>query len=124
MIRDQLASRLRAIVGSDGVIDHPTQLRTYECDGLAGYRAVPGLAVLPITAEQVAGVVRACQEARVPFVARGSGTGLSGGALPLEDAVLLVMSRFNRILDIDYANRTVVGPNPNLILPGQTLVIP
>ena len=107
----ELAERMRSVVGPHGVISERAQLRTYECDGLAAYRVTPALAVLPETAEQVQGVVRACYEAGVPFVARGSGTGLSGGALPLADGVLVVLSRLRRILEIDLDNqRAVVEP--------------
>src|SRR3712207_823463 len=79
----------RAVLPHTGVIQDPTELRTYECDGLAHYRVTPALVVLPETTEQLAAVVRACAEHGVPFVARGSGTGLSGGALPRADGVLL-----------------------------------
>jgi glycolate oxidase len=96
------------ICGAAGVVTDPLELRTYECDGLTSYRSAPGLVVLPDTAEQVAGVVRACAAAGVPFVARGSGTGLSGGALARSDGVLIVMSRMRRILEIDPASRRAI----------------
>ena len=99
------------ICGAGGVITDPVELRTYECDGLTSYRSAPGLVVLPDTAEQVARIVRACAAADVPFVARGSGTGLSGGALARSDGVLIVMSRMRRILEIDPASsRAIVEP--------------
>ena len=79
--------------------------RPYECDGLSAYRRVPLLVVLPETVEQVCHVLRTCSKLEVPVVARGSGTGLSGGALPLENGVLLSLAKFNRILSIDPANR-------------------
>jgi glycolate oxidase len=104
----QLAQRMRAVVGRQGVLSEREQLRTYECDGLTGYRVIPALVVLPETAEQVRGVVRLCAEAAVPFVARGSGTGLSGGALPVEEGVLIVLSRMRRILEVDLPNQRVV----------------
>src|SRR5215475_123872 len=100
--------RLTAICGRDGVISDPMELRTYECDGLTSHRCAPGLVVLPETAEQVAAVVRACARAAVPFVARGSGTGLSGGALPRADGVLIVTARMRRIIEIDPASRRAV----------------
>ena len=107
----RLAQQMRRIVGRQGVIAEREQLRTYECDGLTGYRVVPGLVVLPKTAEQVRAVVRLCHEQGVPFVARGSGTGLSGGALPVEEGVLIVLSRMRRILEVDIPNgRVVVEP--------------
>ncbi len=104
----QLAQAMRAIVGRQGVISEREQLRTYECDGLTGYRVVPALVVLPENAEQVQAVVRLCHEQGVPFVARGSGTGLSGGALPVQEGVLIVLSRMRRILEIDLPNQRVV----------------
>jgi len=107
----ELARRLRAQLGASAVVTDEAERRTYECDGLAHYRTVPALVVLPESAEQVRTVVRACHEAGVPWVARGSGTGLSGGALPHPDGVLIVTSRMRRILSIDLVNgRAVVEP--------------
>jgi glycolate oxidase len=101
-------TKVEAAVGPAGLIVDPAELRTYECDGLASYRVVPGLAVLPTTVEQVAAVVCLCHEHEVPFVARGSGTGLSGGALPVSDGVLIVLTRMRRIISIDAVNRRAV----------------
>jgi glycolate dehydrogenase FAD-linked subunit len=107
----ELASRLRAELGAAKVIDDRQELRTYECDGLAHYKVVPGLVVLAETTADVAAVVTACTEAGVPFVARGSGTGLSGGALPHAGGVLVVTSRMRRILEVDVdSQRAVVQP--------------
>jgi glycolate oxidase len=103
-----LIPQLTKICGQDAVVTDPMDLRTYECDGLTSHRAVPGLVVLPQTATQVAGVVRACAEAGVPFVARGSGTGLSGGALPRTDGVLVVLARMQRVIEIDPASRRAI----------------
>jgi glycolate oxidase len=104
-----LAPRFREIVGSaDGVVTDPQELRTYECDGLTAHAATPGLVVLPTTATQVAAVVRECVAHGIPYVARGSGTGLSGGALPRTDGVLVVTSRMRRILAVDLPNRRAV----------------
>ncbi|MBA3309179.1 MAG: FAD-binding protein [Nocardioidaceae bacterium] len=108
---DRLAATLRAAIGADAVLTDRQQLRTYECDGLAHYKVMPAIVVLPRTSAQVAAVVRACVDARVPYVARGSGTGLSGGALPHADGVLIVTSQMRAILDVDAANqRAVVEP--------------
>ena len=107
--REGLARRLEAILGPGGVVREREQLRTYESDGLASYRRVPALAVLPETADQVRRTVEACRDAGVPFVARGAGTGLSGGALPHEDGVLIVLSRMRRLLEVDIDNRRVVA---------------
>jgi glycolate oxidase len=105
---DELTAALRALLPADSVITDPVRLRTYECDGLTYHRATPGVVVLPETAEQIAGVVRACNDFGVPFVARGSGTGLSGGALPRQDGVLIVTSKMRRVLEIDLPNRRAV----------------
>src|SRR6186713_804454 len=98
---DVLAGRLRAILSDQRVITDRQELRTYECDGLAHYKVVPALVALPQDAAQTAAVVRACVDASVPFVARGSGTGLSGGALPHADGVLIVTAQMRQILDVD-----------------------
>jgi len=103
-----LIPRLTTICGQANVITDPQELRTYECDGLTAHRCSPGLAVLPGTAQEVAGVVRACAAARIPFIARGSGTGLSGGALPRADGVLIVMSRMRAVIAIDAASRRAI----------------
>jgi glycolate oxidase len=105
--RAAIAAALRAIV-PDGVIDEPMVLKAYESDGLTAYRQPPMLAVLPETTAQVAAILRYCQAEGVKVVPRGSGTSLSGGALPLADAVLLGMARFNRVLEIDYDERLAV----------------
>jgi glycolate oxidase len=106
-----LAAELTARLGADAVYTDPEKLRTYECDGLTAYRVVPALVVLPSSAEDVRFVVRRCAAYGVPFVARGSGTGLSGGALPHAEGVLIVLSRLTRLVEIDLANqRAVVEP--------------
>jgi glycolate oxidase len=106
-----LISQLQEICGREFVLTHQHELATYRSDGLLHYREVPVAAVLPGTAEQVRQVVRACFEAEVPWVARGSGTGLSGGALPVSEGVLIVLSRLRRILSVDLENgRVVVEP--------------
>ncbi|MEU4697746.1 FAD-binding oxidoreductase [Nonomuraea dietziae] len=104
----ELIGRLGEVLEPEAVITDPVRLRTYECDGLTYHRATPGVAVLPENAEQVAGVIRLCNEYGVPFVARGSGTGLSGGALPRTDGVLIVTSKMRAIVEIDLPNRRAV----------------
>src|SRR6478609_11999426 len=79
----------------------PEQLRTYECDGLTGRRVVPALVALPDSTEEVQAVVRICNEESIPFVARGAGTGLSGGALPVAEGIVISLARMNRVLAID-----------------------
>src|SRR6266496_485462 len=103
-----LAPQLAEITGARNVITDPRQLRTYECDGLTSHRCTPAIAVLPETAKQVAAIVAACAQAGVPYVARGSGTGLSGGALPRADGVLVVTARMRKIISIDPASRRAI----------------
>src|SRR4051794_35088516 len=103
-----LSEELREICGDDHVVTQVDQLRTYESDGLLQYRALPRAVVLPDTAEQVQRVVRLCHEQGVPWVARGAGSGLSGGALPVEEGVLIVLARMRRILEVDLLNQRVV----------------
>jgi glycolate oxidase len=103
-----LLKELRRICAPDHVVTHPHALRTYESDGLLQYRAVPRAAVLPDTAEQVREVVAACHRAGVPWVARGAGSGLSGGALPIEEGVLVVLTRLRRLVEVDLPNQRVV----------------
>ncbi|MGH3089328.1 MAG: FAD-linked oxidase C-terminal domain-containing protein [Rubrobacteraceae bacterium] len=107
MERNKLIRTMQGILGEEGVIHEREQLRTYECDGLMNYRVIPDLVVLPETAEQVQQIVSVCYEEGIPFVARGSGTGLSGGALPVESGVLIVLSRMRRILEVDIENQRV-----------------
>jgi glycolate oxidase len=108
MERSRLIQEMQDILGDEGVIHEHEQLRTYECDGLMEYRVIPDLVVLPESAEQVQQVVRLCYEEGIPFVARGSGTGLSGGALPIKAGLLIVMSRMKKVLEVDIPNRRVV----------------
>ncbi|HEX9789828.1 MAG TPA: FAD-linked oxidase C-terminal domain-containing protein [Kiloniellales bacterium] len=107
--RADIAAALRAIVPGEGVIVDPASLRVYESDGLTAYRQPPMIAVLPETTEQVTKVLRYCHDNLIKVVPRGAGTSLSGGALPLADGILLGMAKFNRILDVDFANRCVVA---------------
>jgi len=106
--RDQIVADLRAIVPGEGVIEDETGRRPYECDGLTAYRQLPMVVVLPETVEQVSAVLRYCHDNGIRVVPRGAGTSLSGGALPLEDGVLLGLSKFKEILEVDYANRCAV----------------
>jgi len=102
---------LQGICGAEHVLTHPDALATYRSDGLAHYRQTPLAAVLPGSTEQVQQIVRACFEAQVPWVARGAGTGLSGGALPVAEGILIVMARLRRILSIELDDaRVVVEP--------------
>src|SRR5262245_58792511 len=107
--RDRIVAALRSIVPGEGVIAGEREMRPYETDGLTAYRQLPMVVVLPETTQQVAEVLRYCHDEGIKVVPRGAGTSLSGGALPLSDGVLLGLSKFNRIREIDYDNRAVVA---------------
>ncbi len=100
----ELLSALRSFLPAESVLDDTEDVRPFECDGLAVYRQLPMLVVLPETTEQVQRIMRLCYKLQIPVVARGAGTGLSGGALPLADGVLLSLSKFKRIINIDTDN--------------------
>ena len=105
---EAIANAFEADLGSDRVVRRREELLVYECDGLTSYRQRPNLAVMPRTTEEVAMAVRLCNEWNIPFIARGSGTGLSGGALPIEDSVLIVTSTMREIIEVDMDNQRVV----------------
>jgi glycolate oxidase len=106
--REEIVAALSAIVPGEGVIAAERELRPYESDGLTAYRQVPMVVVLPETTRQVSRVLEFCHREGIKVVPRGAGTSLSGGALPLADGVLLGMAKFNRIREIDLANRVAV----------------
>src|ERR1700759_2122980 len=113
MLDSTILDALRSAVGAENgdqasLITARNQLQTYECDGLTNFRTVPSAVVLPRNTEQVQEVVRVCATHRIPFVARGSGTGLSGGALPAAGGIVISFARMNRILEIDIPNQPVV----------------
>ncbi len=104
----ELAREIEAVVGPGGLISRPEQLRVYETDGLTVFRQMPALVVLPTTTAEVRDVVRLCRRYAVPFVPRGSGTGLSGGALPIEGCVVIGLSKMQKIHEVDLANQRIV----------------
>jgi glycolate oxidase len=106
--RDNIIAGLRSLLAEDAVIAEPLRMKPYETDGLPAYRQLPLAVVLPQTTEQVAAVMRFCHQNGVRVVPRGAGTSLSGGALPLADAVVVGLMRMNRILDVNYADRFAV----------------
>jgi len=108
MLKPGIVAELRTIVGNEGVIEKQEQLRTYESDGLTSFRVTPALVLLPASTEEVQGIIRICCREHIPFVPRGSGTGLSGGALPVEGGVVISLARMNRILDVDLPNQRIV----------------
>ena len=107
--KDKIISDLSVIVKNDNILSHEDEIRPYETDALAAYKQKPLLVVLPENVEQVSEVLKYCNENKVKVVPRGAGTGLSGGALPLADCVLLSMGKFNKILEVDYKNKCIVA---------------
>jgi glycolate oxidase len=107
--RDRIIAALREIVPGEGVIVSTDELRAYETDALTAYRTVPMVVVLPSTTAEVAAIMALCDRERIKVVPRGAGTSLSGGALPVTDGIVLGLGKFNRILDIDFENRTVTA---------------
>jgi glycolate oxidase len=107
--RGEIIAALRRIVPGEGVIAEEEELRAYECDGLTAYRQLPMIVVLPETTEQISEILKYCHGDGIKIVPRGAGTSLSGGALPLKDGITLGLGKFNRILDIDYANRCITA---------------
>ena len=107
--RTEIVAALQKIVPGEGVILEEDELRPYETDGLTAYRQLPLAVVLPETTEEVCRILEYCHREGIKVVPRGAGTGLSGGALPLADAITLGLSKFNRILDVDLENRCVVA---------------
>ena len=109
--RAQVAAALRARLPASCVLSDPEDTRPYECDGLAAYRQLPLIVTLPLDETQVLAILAVCRELRVPIVPRGAGTGLSGGALPIADGVVLSTARMHRIVRVDpYARTAVVQP--------------
>ncbi len=106
--RDEIIRALQQRVPGEGVISDVDEMRPFESDGLTAYRQVPMIVVLPSTVEEVSAVLKYCHAEGIKVVPRGAGTSLSGGALPLEDGVLLGLGKFNRIVDIDFDNRCAV----------------
>jgi len=107
LLTSDIVSELRRIVGEKGLITAPNQLQTYECDGLTAFRVPPAAVLLPESTEQVQNILRLCHREKIAFVARGAGTGLSGGALPAEGSIVIGLSRMNRILNIDIPNQQI-----------------
>ncbi|MDB5909458.1 MAG: FAD-binding oxidoreductase, partial [Massilia sp.] len=109
--RQQVGAALRAILPERCVLSDPEDTRPYECDGLAAYRQLPMVVTLPDSEEQVLAILNICRELKVPIVPRGAGTGLSGGALPIADGVVISTARLNRIVRVEpYARTAVVQP--------------
>jgi glycolate oxidase len=103
-----ILEEFRAILDDRGLVSSPEELHTYECDGLVNFRVLPRAVLLPTSTGQVQAIVRICHRERIPFVARGSGTGLSGGATPVENGIVIGLVRMNRILEVDFPNAHVI----------------
>jgi len=108
MSQQQIIHELSSVLASSAIISNDQELRAYECDGLSAYQEKPMLVVIPETIEQLRSVLAVCTKHQTPVIARGAGTGLSGGALPSSDAVIISMARFNKIIEIDSDNRYAV----------------
>jgi glycolate oxidase len=110
-VSPEVLRRLAAVLDAGALLTAPEDVRPYECDGLTGHRAVPAAVLLPRSTDQVAACVRICHDAGIAYVARGAGTGLSGGALPVAGGVVICLARMTAILDVDLRNaRVVVQP--------------
>src|SRR6202158_3148843 len=104
-LHQKLIDSLRAIVGSDGVLTSPSDLLVYECDGYTIEKNKPDVVVFPTTTEQVVQIVKLCNELNVPFLARGAGTSLAGGCLPVGGGVMIALTRMKRILEVSTRDR-------------------
>src|SRR5258707_5644595 len=107
VLSEAVLGDFRAVVGENGIIVERNQLQTYECDGLTALRTLPAAVVLPRSRDEVQAMVRICAQHRIPFVARGAGTGLSGGALPAASGIVISFARMNRILAVDIPNQRI-----------------
>jgi len=108
MKKNEVIKDLKKIIKNENVLDHEDQIRPFETDGLSAYKQKPFVVVFPENTEEVSNILSYCNRKRIKVVPRGAGTGLSGGALPLEDSVLLCLGKFNQIIELDYKNRCVV----------------
>ena len=107
--KEKLLKDFKKIVKSENVLDHEDQIRPFETDALSAYKQKPLVVIFPENTQEVSKILAYCNQERIKVVPRGAGTGLSGGALPLADSVLLCLGKFNKILEIDYKNRCVVA---------------
>src|SRR2546425_11885688 len=105
----ELRKELETIVGPGGVLSDPDELLVYESDGLTLFRALADFIVFPTSADHVAAVVKLANRENLPFVARGAGTGLSGGCLPAEGGIVISLMRMNKVLEVDYENQIAVA---------------
>ena len=106
--KEYIFNKLRKLINSDNVLSHDSEIKPYETDALAAYKQKPLAVVLPENTEEVSQILKFCYKENIKVVPRGAGTGLSGGALPLQDAILISLTKFNKILEIDFENKCVV----------------
>jgi len=106
--KEEIVKNLSKISGQDNVLSHPDEIKPYETDALAAYTQTPLSVILPKDTNEVSEILKYCHKENIKVIPRGAGTGLSGGALPLKDAVILGLGKFNKILNIDYENKCVV----------------
>ena len=107
--RNKIVSNLKKIIKSENVLDHNDEIKPYETDALSAYKQKPLVVVLPENVQEVSKILKYCNGEKIKVIPRGAGTGLSGGALPLQDAILLGLGKFNKILEIDFNNKCVVS---------------
>ena len=107
--RDKIVNKLKKIIKSENVLDHSDEIKPYETDALSAYKQKPLAVVLPENTQEVSNILKYCNEEKIKIIPRGAGTGLSGGALPLNDAILLGLGKFNKILEIDFDNKCVIA---------------
>jgi len=107
--RDKIVNKLKKIIKSENVLDHSDEIKPYETDALSAYKQKPLVVVLPENTQEVSNILKYCNEEKIKIIPRGAGTGLSGGALPLNDAILLGLGKFNKILEIDFDNKCVIA---------------
>ena len=107
-IKTEVIENLKKIIKSENILDHEDETRPFETDALSAYKQKPLAVVFPENTQEVSKILAYCNQERIKVVPRGAGTGLSGGALPLMDSILLCLSKFNKIIEIDYKNKCVV----------------
>ena len=107
--KKEILVNLKKIIKVENILDHEDETSPFETDALSAYKQKPMIVVFPENTKEVSKILTYCNQERIKVVPRGAGTGLSGGALPLEDCVLLCLGKFNKIIDIDYKNRCVVA---------------
>ena len=107
--KKDIIADLKKIIKAENILDHEDETRPFETDALSAYKQKPMVVIFPENTEEVSKILAYCNQQRIKVVPRGAGTGLSGGALPLADSILLCLGKFNKIIDIDYKNRCVVA---------------